>query len=107
VPASNPPTPLDSGGDPGEQAGTPQSPISDANIPEKKTFSKKLGSSPAGMGAELAGATLVLAGLGYLIDQYLGGDSSTGLAIGGFLGFSLGMYRFIHKALQQIEKPKD
>lgn len=87
--------------------GTTQPPTSEANISEKTTFNKKLGSSPAGMGAELAGATLVLAGLGYLIDQYLGGDSSTGLAIGGFLGFSLGMYRFIHKALQQIEKPKD
>jgi len=59
------------------------------------------------MGAELAGTTLVLAGLGYLFDHYRGGNSSVGLAIGGFLGFSLGMYRFILKALQQIKPPRE
>ena len=56
------------------------------------------------MGFELAGTTAALAGLGHLVDRHWGGESSIGFAIGGFIGFGLGMYRFILKALRQIEK---
>lgn len=58
-----------------------------------------------GLGMELAGSTLVLAGAGHLIDRYRGKPDGFGVAIGAFLGFGLGMFRFIQKALKQIEKP--
>ena len=58
----------------------------------------------AGMGIELAGTTVLSAGLGHLVDRYLGGERSIGFALGGFIGFGLGMFRFILKALRQIEK---
>lgn len=56
-----------------------------------------------GMGFELAGTTVCLAGLGHLADRYLGGDRSVGFAIGGLIGFGLAMLRFILKALREIE----
>ena len=58
-----------------------------------------------GLGMELAGSTLLLAGAGHLIDRYRGTSDGFGIAIGAFLGFGLGMFRFIQKALAQIEKP--
>jgi F0F1-type ATP synthase assembly protein I len=61
----------------------------------------------AGMGLELAGTTVALAGLGHLVDRYCGGAGSIGFAAGGFIGFGLGMYRFILKALKQIEETND
>ena len=57
-----------------------------------------------GMGFELAGTTVVLAGLGHLVDRYFGADRSIGFALGGLVGFGLGMLRFIMKALRQIEE---
>ena len=58
----------------------------------------------AGMGFELAGTTVVMAGIGHLIDRYFGGERGLGFAIGGLTGFGLGMLRFILKALKQIEE---
>ncbi|MGI9472329.1 MAG: hypothetical protein ACR2NZ_12380 [Rubripirellula sp.] len=58
-----------------------------------------------GLGMELAGSTLVLAGVGHLVDRYRGKADGVGVAIGAFLGFGLGMFRFIQKALQQIQNP--
>lgn len=83
--------------------------LSAEKLEEKKTASH-VGDRPrsfavvAGMGFELAGATILLAGIGHLVDRYFGEDRSIGFAIGGLLGFGLGMFRFILKALQQIEK---
>ena len=57
----------------------------------------------AGMGLELAGTTVVMAGFGHLVDRQLGASSSFGFALGGLVGFGLGMLRFILKALRQIE----
>ena len=57
----------------------------------------------AGLGMELAGSTLLLGAAGHLVDRYNGNLDGTGIAIGAFLGFSLGMVRFIQKALQQIQ----
>ena len=58
-----------------------------------------------GLGMELAGSTLVLAGVGHLVDRYRGKPDGFGVAIGAFLGFGLGMFRFIQKALKQINTP--
>ncbi|MDB4477012.1 AtpZ/AtpI family protein, partial [Rhodopirellula sp.] len=57
-----------------------------------------------GMGFELAGTTVLMAGVGHLVDRYCGGERSIGFAIGGLIGFGLGMFRFILKALRQIEE---
>ena len=57
----------------------------------------------AGLGMELAGSTLVLAGAGHLVDRYRGKADGIGVAIGAFLGFGLGMFRFIQKALQHLQ----
>lgn len=56
----------------------------------------------AGLGMELAGATLGCAGIGHLIDRYRGGTDGIGVGIGAFIGFALGMFRFIQKALQEV-----
>lgn len=58
----------------------------------------------AGMGFELAGTTVVFAGIGHLVDRYCGVDRSIGFAIGGLIGFGIAMFRFILKALRQIEE---
>ena len=44
------------------------------------------------------------AGIGYLADRYFGGERSIGFALGGLIGFGLGLFRFILKALRQIEE---
>jgi F0F1-type ATP synthase assembly protein I len=58
----------------------------------------------AGMGMELAGSTLGVAAVGYLIDGYRGKADGYGIAAGAFIGFAFGMFRFIQKAMQQIQK---
>lgn len=45
----------------------------------------------AGAGIELAGAVLVLALIGHLIDRYIEPTRPWGLLIGGILGFAIGM----------------
>ncbi|MFK8110978.1 MAG: AtpZ/AtpI family protein [Rubripirellula sp.] len=57
----------------------------------------------AGMGMELAGSTLGLAAVGYFVDQYRGESKGYGIAIGCLVGFGFGMFRFIQKAMQQIQ----
>ena len=51
-----------------------------------------------GLGTELAGFTLVCAGLGYLMDQIGQNPKPYGTALGAMIGFSLGMVRFIQQA---------
>jgi F0F1-type ATP synthase assembly protein I len=51
-----------------------------------------------GMGTELAGFTLVVAGLGYLLDRIGQNPKPYGTALGALIGFSLGMVRFIQQA---------
>lgn len=55
----------------------------------------------AGMGMELAGSTLGLAGVGYLFDWYQGGPDRYGTAAGILIGFAFGMFRFIQKARKE------
>ncbi|MCG8652074.1 MAG: AtpZ/AtpI family protein, partial [Pirellulales bacterium] len=56
----------------------------------------------AGLGMELAGSTLGLGAVGYLVDWYWNTPNSLGVAIGALLGFALGMFRFIQKAMLEI-----
>ncbi len=56
----------------------------------------------SGLGMELAGATLGVAAIGYLVDRYRGQTEGYGVAAGALIGFTLGMYRFIQKAMQEI-----
>ena len=51
-----------------------------------------------GLGTELAGFTLVFAGLGYLMDKFGQNPKPYGTALGALIGFSLGMVRFIQQA---------
>lgn len=56
------------------------------------------------LGTEFAGATLVLALIGWLIDnQYNSGPY--GALIGGSIGFMGGMYLFIKEALEANKQP--
>ena len=106
VPKTDSTAPIDSGG---ESTGTKAiSKSLSAQKPEEKATSSHIGrpgslAVVAGMGFELAGTTFVLAGLGHLVDRYFGADNSIGFALGGLVGFVLGMLRFIMKALRQIE----
>ncbi len=108
MPEPDPTSPLDSGEGPEDVIKASTSPIT--VDPDGKRPPSRRGSQPqtfakvAGMGFELAAATLVVAGLGHLVDRYCGGSRSIGFAIGGFVGFGLGMYRFIVKALKNIEE---
>ncbi len=52
----------------------------------------------AGMGLEFAGAVLVLGGIGYLIDRWLGSEP-WGMLAGTLLGFAGAMYNLIREAL--------
>jgi len=111
VPASDPLPPLDSGRDQnGVNAGT-KSHLSDETTTENQPRSR--GNQPrsfaavAGMGFELAGTTVLLAGAGHLVDRYFGGERGIGFAVGGLIGFGLGMFRFILKALRQIEESNE
>lgn len=45
----------------------------------------------AGMGMELAGTVLVLAGLGHLADRYFENTTAWGVLTGALLGFVFGM----------------
>ena len=51
-----------------------------------------------GMGTELAGFTLFVAGVGYVIDSFSDYPKPYGTAIGALIGFTLGMVRFIRQA---------
>ena len=108
MPNSNPTPPLDSGGEPnGSKVGSELPPADKSrgkSLPDHQGIQPRSFAQVAGMGFELAGTTGALAGLGHVVDRYCGGDRSIGFAIGGFIGFGLGMYRFILKALRQIEK---
>lgn len=46
----------------------------------------------AGLGMELAGSVLVLAGLGYLADRYFENETAWGVLVGALLGFAFGMF---------------
>lgn len=66
---------------------------------------KPLGSAEAstlfrfvGLGMELAGFTLVLAGLGYWVDSNLHLAKPFATALGALIGFTVGMVRFIQQA---------
>lgn len=52
----------------------------------------------AGAGLELAGAAIVPAGIGYLVDNHFQWENPWGFLVGGILGFSAGMYNFIRLA---------
>lgn len=54
----------------------------------------------AGAGLELAGSTLVMAGLGYAIDAARGHATPYAAIAGTLVGFSLGMYRLIAMAMK-------
>lgn len=107
VPESDLTPPIDSGEEPTGPEATPH-PLSAEKLPEKPP--SRADTRPrsfagvAGMGFELAGTTVAIAGIGYLADRYFGGERSFGFAIGGLIGFGLGMFRFILKALRQIEE---
>ncbi len=58
----------------------------------------------AGLGMELAGSTLGLAAIGYLIDRYRGKDDGYGVAAGALIGFSFGMFRLIQKAMREVHE---
>ena len=108
MPKTDPTTPIDSGGDStGPEASS--DPLTAQEPGEEKAASRHADRSRSlavvtGMGFELAGTTIALAGLGHLVDRYVGGDRSIGFAFGGLIGFGLGMFRFIMKALRQIEE---
>lgn len=61
----------------------------------------------ASLGMELAGSTLGVAAIGYLVDRYRGQAGGYGVAAGTLIGFTFGMYRFIHQAMQEINSPKN
>lgn len=54
----------------------------------------------AGAGLELAGSTIVLATLGYLLDRKLENSTPIAMALGGLLGFAAGMLRFVRLAIE-------
>ena len=54
----------------------------------------------AGLGMELAGSVLVLAGLGYLVDRYFQNDTSWGVLVGALLGFGFGMFNLFRLVLK-------
>ena len=56
----------------------------------------------AGMGMELAGSTLGMAAIGYLVDRYRGKADGYGTAAGTLIGFAFGMFRFIQKAMREV-----
>ncbi len=100
--------PIDAGGESTGPKASPNS-LSSQKLEDDKAASRPTDRSHsfalvAGMGFELAGTTVALAGLGHLVDRGLGGESNIGFAFGGLIGFGLGMFRFIMKALRQIEK---
>jgi F0F1-type ATP synthase assembly protein I len=53
---------------------------------------------------ELAGSTLGLAGIGYLVDRYRGQADSYGVAVGALIGFAFGMYRLIKLAMREAHQ---
>jgi F0F1-type ATP synthase assembly protein I len=57
-----------------------------------------------GWGMELAGFTLVFAGVGYFVDSTLQLPKSYATAAGTLLGFTIGMIRFIQQALQVTQR---
>lgn len=46
----------------------------------------------AGLGMEFAAAILIFAGLGYLLDRYLGNLVPWGVVVGSLAGFGIGIY---------------
>jgi F0F1-type ATP synthase assembly protein I len=46
----------------------------------------------AGLGMEFAAAILLFAGLGYLVDWYLGNIVPWGVVVGALTGFGIGIY---------------
>ena len=56
-----------------------------------------------GLGMELASYTLGLAAIGYAIDRYRGHENGLGVAFGALIGFVFGMFRFIQKAMREIQ----
>lgn len=57
-----------------------------------------------GLGMELSGTTLGLAGIGYLVDRHWLRGDGLGVAIGAFVGFAFGMFRFIQKAMREVNR---
>lgn len=57
----------------------------------------------AGLGMELAGSTLGLAAIGYLVDRYRGKTDGYGIAAGALVGFAFGLYRFIRVAMREVQ----
>ena len=57
----------------------------------------------AGLGMELSASTLAPAAIGYFIDIRREHETLYATALGGLIGFSFGMYRFILQATRVIE----
>lgn len=57
----------------------------------------------AGLGLELAGSTLAMAGLGYVIDTARGHQTPYATIAAALVGFSLGMYRLISIAIKSLD----
>lgn len=55
-----------------------------------------------GLGMELAGPTLGLAAVGYLVDRQRGKADGYGVAAGVLIGFSFGMFRLMKQAMREV-----
>ena len=124
-------SPNENGDTPSEQnGGTPPGPAVRAEQPKRadhadraETRSRKRSDSPrqdhnraedaagrtaalrlAGLGLELAGSTLAMAGLGYVIDAARGHETPYATIAGTLVGFSLGMYRLIAIAVKTLDE---
>ncbi len=53
----------------------------------------------AGAGMELGGSSIVLAAIGYAVDQYFENTTLVATALGAVIGFAAGLYRFIRLAM--------
>ena len=59
----------------------------------------------AGAGMELGGSSIVLAAIGYAVDQYFGNTTLIATALGAVIGFAAGLYRFIRLAMAANRPP--
>jgi F0F1-type ATP synthase assembly protein I len=70
---------------------------------ENDPLEKKPWMKFAGLGMELAGSTLGLAAVGYLVDRQRGKADGYGVAVGVLIGFSFGMFRLIKQAMREVQ----
>ncbi|OYP34708.1 AtpZ/AtpI family protein [Rhodopirellula sp. MGV] len=60
-----------------------------------------------GAGLELAFVATLFGGIGAVVDRAVGSERPLGLAMGGLVGFSLGMIRFIRLATQTSKAQRE